>query len=567
MENTEKNSVNNRGDYTYNHQFADLQAHNLVTEDSNTQIITPQLDISVHSDVKTSLQASFYLFLRYFFKVLTGRDFALSNPLGRESHFITLCRELVRVYRNPNSRLNINLPPGYGKTTLLSFWIAWCFARWHGCQFIYISYGISTAALATEQVRRIIQLKEFKEIFGVYVCQDDRGKEKFSVGYPGSNFRGVLAGFGSSGPITGKNGGLPQMELFSGAVVIDDAHKPDEAHSDTIRESIIRNYHETIYQRPRGINVPIINLGQRVHELDLSGHLMGGGDGRDWWSVILKALDDVGNALYPEKDPLQALLIKKEKDPYTFYSQFQQEPQPAGGSLFKRDNFPLLDVEPEIVASFITCDTAETSSNFNDASVFSFWGVYKLDDYGHETDMWGLHWLDCYEIRVEPHQLKEEFIGFVNRCYMHPIKPRFAAIEKKSTGVTLLSVMSEMQGLEIRPIERNAYSVRDGKRISQNKSERFISMQHYIAGRQVSLPSRARHTGPVLEHMRKITANETHAFDDICDTCYDAVKYVFMDKALLASLKSNPSQIGKKLAQDLRAQRKAREAAYYGNFL
>ncbi len=72
---------------------------------------------------------------------------------------------------------------------------------------------------------------------------------------------------------------LPGLERFSGAVIIDDAHKPDEVHSDTIRQSVIDNYRETIQQRCRGINVPIIFIGQRLHEDDLAAYLINAKDG------------------------------------------------------------------------------------------------------------------------------------------------------------------------------------------------------------------------------------------------------------------------------------------------
>jgi len=49
----------------------------------------------------------------------------------------------------------------------------------------------------------------------------------------------------------------------------DDMHKPDEVHSDTMRQSVIDNYSETILQRPRGPNAPMIFIGQRLHEADL----------------------------------------------------------------------------------------------------------------------------------------------------------------------------------------------------------------------------------------------------------------------------------------------------------
>jgi hypothetical protein len=42
----------------------------------------------------------------------------------------------------------------------------------------------------------------------------------------------------------------------------------------------------------------------------------------------------------------------------------------------------------------------------------------------------------------------------------------------------------------------------------------------------------ARHVANVKKHMGKITANNTHRHDDICDTLYDGVKIGLIDKLL-----------------------------------
>jgi hypothetical protein len=86
--------------------------------------------------------------------------------------------------------------------------------------------------------------------------------------------------------------------------------------------------------------------------------------------------------------------------------------------------------------------------------------------------------------------------------------PCAVAIEKKSTGVTLLSVLKNIRGLRILDIERT--------KSTGNKTERFLSIQQIIASQQISLPRNAKHTSFVLEHMRKITANDSHRRDDVC---------------------------------------------------
>lgn len=469
----------------------------------------------------SELRGSLLKFCQYFYPLLFSRDFIIPNPLGREPHVVTICRALTRAARLelPSQRLWISVPPGHGKSTMLIMWTAWTLAQYPDSKYLYISYSVSLAAKHTETIKRVIQLPHYKYLFDVEIRHDARGKEFFQT-----KQGGAIAAFGSTGSIVGTDAGLPGLDRFSGGLILDDLHKIDEAHSDTIRNSVITNYRETIQQRCRGVNVPFIGIGQRVHEEDVAAYLLNGNDGYNWEHVVLKSIDDAGNALYPEAFPLSMLKLKEQFDPYVFSSQFQQNPIPAGGALFKEDEFVLLNEEPDILMTFITADTAETDKSYNDATVFSFWGVYDIEMNGQKTGQTGLHWLDCLELRIEPRDLHGEFMGFYGMCMTHRVKPLVAAIEKKSTGVTLISTLKDARGLEIRDINRT--------KASGSKTSRYLEMQPVIAAKLISLPADGRHTRLCLDHMVKITANNAHRFDDICDTLYDACKIALIDKSL-----------------------------------
>lgn len=469
------------------------------------------------AQLKYRLLTDFIFFMKTFFPLVTGREFLISNPVKRESHFITIARELTLAAKLEVLSLLCNVPPGSGKSTLCSMWVAWTMARWPSSQYLYISYGKTLATKHTEFTRRIIQNSYYREMFGIEVRHDSKAKDHFQTHQGGS-----VKAFGSSGAITGQDAGLPNCDHFTGAIILDDMHKPDEVHSDTIRQTVIDNYRETILQRPRGPNVPIIFIGQRLHEDDLPAYMLSGEDERVWKTVILKGIDDAGNALYPEVNSLESLREKQEKNPYVFASQYQQNPIPAGGALYKEHYFLKLLEEPEFICTFITADTAETSKNYNDASAFSFWGVYEVVEGFQKTGRMALHWIDCVEVRVEPKDLKNEFMSFYADCMLHKVKPLFAAIEKKSTGTTLISILEDMRGLEIREVKRTKA---DG-----SKAARFLEMQPIIASKLVTFTEGAKHVKMCIEHMLKITANDTHRWDDICDTCYDAVKIALIDE-------------------------------------
>lgn len=501
----------------------------------------------------SELRGSLLRFTQFFYPLLTSRTFILSNPPGRESHFITIAKALTQASRLeiPQQRLIINTPPGSGKSTMLVMWVAWTLAQYPDSRYLYISYSKVLAAKHTETVKRIIQLPHYNYLFGVRIRHDSKAREYFQT-----TSGGAIAAFGSGGAITGQDAGLPGLDRFTGSIIIDDAHKPDEVHSDTIRLSVIENYRETIQQRARGINVPYIFLGQRLHEDDLAAYLLQGKDGYEWQKVIIKGIDEIGNPYYPESFPLEMLRIKQEHDAYVFASQYQQDPIPAGGALFKSDWFELLDEEPDMMLTFITADTAETSKSYNDASAFSFWGVYELEHAGRKIGEYGLHWLDAVEIRIEPKDLKSAFIEFWQGCMIHPKPPLIAAIEKKSTGVTLISVLEELRGLQIRQIERT--------KASGSKAQRFLEIQPYLSTRRVSITRHAKHQALVLNHMAKITANDTHRFDDLADTCADAIKLALIDKTIVSSTlaQTDYQQLAKSFGMHHNNREKIKAAAF-----
>lgn len=287
-------------------------------------------DILERETLAAELKGSLLFFTEFFYKIVTGREYIVSRPTSRESHQITICREFTRMFRNETpDNLQLNIQPGSGKSVSVCMFVAWCYAHYPDCNFLYISYSHDLAAKHTSFIKTIMTCEAYKHLFDVHIKSDSRAKDNFST-----MANGTVRAFGSGGPVTGSDAGLPGLHRFSGAVLIDDVHKPDEVHSDSMRESVLRNYQETIRQRPRGVNVPIIFIGQRLHEIDLGGWLQTGEDTLKWKHIILKSLDGAGNALYPEVMPKESLLELQKKSPYVFASQYQQDPIPAGGALF-----------------------------------------------------------------------------------------------------------------------------------------------------------------------------------------------------------------------------------------
>lgn len=506
---------------------------------------------------RAKLLGSPMLFTRTFYKILTGREFYISQPVGRESQHIITWRALKKVFDLEIPRLLINIPPGHHKSTMLSFWIPWCYAHYPDCNFIYTSVSHELAAKNTYLIKKIMMLPAYNHFFDVSISRDSSAKDNFST-----TKGGFVTAFGADGTIVGANAGLPDVDRFSGALIMDDMHKPKEVFSDTIREGAIENYKITLSQRRRGNNVPFIFLGQRLHEADLPAHLIQGFDGYNWHKIILASPDAAGNALDPKVIDEKGLDIIRVTNPYVYNSQYLQDPTAAGGTIFSEDQFILMDERPKILATFLTVDTAETDKNYNDPTVFSFFGLYKIKHGEVETDILGLHWIDCLEDWINAADLETRFLDFYYGCARFSVPPSFVAIEKKSTGVTLSATLKKLPGLTIRDVERT--------KASGNKIARYMECVPFVNSGRVSLDSGGnlwklqdnKMKNVCLEHMKKLTDNGAHARDDIADTFYDAVKIGLIDGLALPKNAYQESAIITEMAHHFNKQRNLRNQMY-----
>jgi predicted phage terminase large subunit-like protein len=504
---------------------------------------------------------SFMIFVQTFFPIMTGRPFKLSNSPGREPYQLTMARELRASFdgtlKDDNGKLcqhlMINIPPRYGKTSMLHYFTAWCIAKYPDSNFLYISYEKDLAALQTLRIREIVQHPEFEKYFGVRLTSASRAKEYFETSAGGSCFAA-----GSGGAITGRGAGIKGCDRFGGAMIVDDIHKPKDVTSDTMREEVINWLYNTAQSRlndPK--KTPAWFIGQTLHEVDAYDHLkkVGFCTKGDVKVVRLSVRDAAGNVLDPAMHTKEMCQEMEGLRPYEFWAQYMQQPQPAGGGIFKPEWFVIRDMEPEIIRTFITIDTAETDKSYNDATVFSLWGLYKIKVGVVDTGVYGLHWLDCRELRVEPKDLEPQFYAFYMNAMRGIKQPDVCCIEKKSTGTTMISVLKDMQGLRIIEVERFKQKNR-----AYTKIDRFLECQSYIAAKKISFSRGAEHVDKCIEHCRKITANNTHAFDDIADTMQMAIQCALIEGILLP-FESDPTNTIKTLTSDFGQNQRLQKSA------
>lgn len=185
-------------------------------------------------------------------------------------------------------RLIITVPPGYTKTEMGSIgYMSRGIAKNAKSRFLHLSYSHKLALTNSTAARSIVKSAPFQEMWPVSIKDDVDSKEIWHT-VDGGGVTATAAG----GQVTGFRAGHMDDTQFTGALIIDDPVKPDDAYSETIREDVNTRYNETIASRVAVETNPIILIMQRIHWSDLAGYLLTGGSGEKWHHLDLPVIID-----------------------------------------------------------------------------------------------------------------------------------------------------------------------------------------------------------------------------------------------------------------------------------
>jgi len=258
---------------------------------------------------------------------------------------------LDRFARGEIKRLMVFISPQTGKSELVSRCLpAYLLGRNPNTSLIATSYGSSLASKMNRDVQRIIDSDEYKRVF-----PDARlGTANIRTLAQGTWLRNAtefeIVGKRGSYRSTGVGGAITGMGLDYG--IIDDPIKnQEEAYSAVYREKVWDWYTSTFYTRLRGKNSNILITLTRWHEDDLAGKLLKRAKedpSADQWTVLsLPAICEAkkhpgdpreeGEALWPERYPVEFLEKHQSNNPYVWNALYQQRPAPLEGGIIKRD--------------------------------------------------------------------------------------------------------------------------------------------------------------------------------------------------------------------------------------
>jgi predicted phage terminase large subunit-like protein len=216
----------------------------------------------------------------------------------------------------------------------------------------------------------------------------------------------------------------------------------------------------------------------------------------------------LGSPLWAFKQDLPKLRVIEEGDKYTFSSQYQQNPSPLGGGMFKDAYWKYYDVLPPDIDMYrIYGDTAQKTKERNDFSVFQLWARSRSK---------GIFLVDQFRGKWEAPELESKLVEFWNKHKPTQFKPfgaQVVKIEDKSSGSSLIQSIKKDYFIPVEPIQRNT-----------DKVLRAMGVVKYFAAGYIHLPKNADFTFDYKEEFRKFTPLMTHKHDDQIDPTMDAVE-------------------------------------------
>lgn len=343
-----------------------------------------QVRIDPNKALAELCRRSFYRFLQEFWEVVIPE-----TPVYNW-HIKYLCDELQYLNsfvmkREPKPYdLIINIPPGSTKSTIVTqMYNAWVWTVDPTQRIISSSYAHGLSLSHSIKTRDIITSDKYKLMFpDVELKKDQQGKSDFRNTKGGQRFT-----TSTGGTVTG---------MHSHQILVDDPINPQQAASDAERESANNFVTSTLSSRKIDKEVtPTILVMQRLHEEDPTG-VMISKKGKKIKHISLPAELKEGTKVMPEEvkqhyidgllDPvrLSRTVLEEAKvdlGSYGYAGQYDQNPAPSEGGIFKKDSFEIIDWDAEYVNltwNFIA-DTAYTESEKNDPSGYIAYARHRND--------------------------------------------------------------------------------------------------------------------------------------------------------------------------------------------
>jgi predicted phage terminase large subunit-like protein len=478
---------------------------------------------------------SFYQ--RSFIHLHRQRDFYYNWHIGAISEFLTGMR--MGQFR----RGNINISPRWGKTLQCSVaFPMWWLGEEPWMNIICASYSAELAAEIHGKCRNIANAAWYKQAFpdfdirstsedAVNTAETKNTQKQFITSQGG----GRIA-TSTGGSITGKGADL---------IIGDDLMNPEEAASQTQRESCLNWCSNTLFSRfddkKKGM---FLNVQQRLHDNDFTGKFVD----KNWEQLIIPVR-------FEEKKFYQIGKIRKEVEDGEWLderrygqkemdedrrnmgsknhdAQYLQKTIPDDGEVFKREYFKYYTYAPKFDYRCIYSDTASKEDRSADYSVFMCWGIIQKDGrkYAYLIDLmrkkistpklmmaalefWNKH----NSIKSSPLEYADDWIPNMYRVEGNGSLNKIA-IEDKSSGIGLIQILEEKTNLPVTKLIPD-----------KDKVSRANDILPRMESGQVYFPKEAPFINALEKELLLFSAKKGNNKKDQVDTLTYAVRDLLFD--------------------------------------
>lgn len=440
--------------------------------------------------------------------------------------------------------LIVNIPPGGTKTEYWSVHLpVYAMVMHRRVRILNTSYSKDLVSENSERSRSLIKSSEFREFYPFEIGKDK--VDDWTLEKDGKRIHQLFSR-PSGGQITGVRGGY-MGDGYTGHIQADDWDKIDDLFSEAKRRKSHTRLVNTLRSRKAHSGTPFVAIQQRGHVDDSTAFLLSGGMGlkidlhikipalvnmeyieslpggireRCIKSVTKSEQVDGYWSYWPEKESVHDLIALRNAHPYTFSSQYMQDPDTLDGGIFSADDFQYygdvdagadMPMPDKFDYRFITADTAQKTNTWNDWTVFAEWGVAN-----------GLIYrLGMRRARMDAKTLRREFESFVNGCWAKNGKQfgilRKVYVEDKSSGTGLIQEMEKRLPLKVTPVQRD-----------RDKLTRALDIQGFHAAKKVVLPYGDSQNYEFVSEVAAFTADDSHKHDDQTDVMIDALAEVYI---------------------------------------
>ncbi len=387
-----------------------------------------------------------------------------ARPFVANWHIDCVAEHLMAVSAGEIKRLIVNQPPNSSKSvTAAVAWPSWEWLLRPHLRWIFASFSQGFAYRDSRKMRDLIRsrggrpegsLFERRGYQGVLALlgqgwslrddQDTKGRYDTTAG-------GMRLAASVGSQVTGDHGDR---------LVVDDPTNPEQAYSDADRERANRWWDSTMMSRFIDQDATAVIVMQRLHEADLSGHLLA--DQGDWHHLCLPAEYVPGHQFtYPSSTPFvlasgepvsgdprteagelldpirlgEKVLAEKRRKSFIFAGQYQQRPAPEGGGLFRKEWFERRWTHDQIARLPLGLDR-----------VIASWDMAfkaKTDSDYVVGQLWGFHGADCYllaQIRARL-DFPATLHAFAALDAFKPFGPQVVArlVEDKANGTAVIA--------------------------------------------------------------------------------------------------------------------------------